>query len=140
VTEAARPLGRDAFLAHVGHLAEEAVDVPGMGLVLCRELTGTQRAKVLEVLAPAVQEGGRVDLGRYQQMLLQLGLIDPESPADARQPLLDFATSAKAMELGAGKVELLCSTVERLSGLAKAEPVRAEGNSSTDLSSSTISA
>jgi hypothetical protein len=117
-------LSRDSFLSFVGQLAEETVDVPGMGLVLCRELTGAQRAQVLQVLAPAVQEGGRADLGAYQEMLLELGLIDP---ADGK-PLLDLATRKEAMKLGASKVELLCSTIERLSGLSGKAPESAEKN------------
>lgn len=133
------PIGRDAFLSHAGKVVEEEIDVAGMGLVLCRELTGTQRAKVLEVLAPAVQEGGRADLGRYQQMLLQLGLVDPDSPPDARVPLLDMAGAAKAMELGASKVETLCRAIERLSGLDKRAAERAEGNSETTPSDSATS-
>jgi hypothetical protein len=133
-------LTREAFLAHAGKLVEELVEVPEMGAVLCRELTGAQRAKVLEVLAPAAQEGGRADFGRYQQMLLQLGLVDPDSPADARQPLLDMAGAAKAMELGAGKVERLCSAIERLSGLDKRAAERAEGNSVATPSASATSA
>lgn len=137
---AAEALNRDAFLAFAGRLAEETVQVPGMGAVLCRELTGAQRAQVLEVLAPAVQEGGKADLGRYQQMLLQLGLVDPESLPEDRKPLLDVAGSVKAMQLGAGKVEALCSAIERLSGLDKKAAERAEGNSVAAPSSSATSA
>ena len=132
-------LSRDAFLAYAGKLAEELVELPGMGAVLCRELTGANRAKVLQVLAPAVQEGGQADLGRYQQMLLQLGLVDPDSPEEDRKPLLDFGQSVKAMELGASKVEALCSTIERLSGLDKRPEkavASAEGNSEPTASSS----
>lgn len=118
-------LSRDAFLSHAGQLAEELVDVPKLGKVLCRELTGAQRALVLGVLAPAVQEGGRADLGAYQEMLLRLGLIDP---ADGK-PLLDIASAKKAMELGASKVEALCSAIERLSGLSGKAVESAEKNS-----------
>lgn len=126
-------LSRDAFLSFAGKLAEELVDVEGMGKVLVRELTGAQRALVLGVLAPAVQEGGKADLGLYQEMLLRLGLIDP---ADG-QPLLDIATAKKAMELGASKVEVLCKTIERLSGLDGKAAERAEGNSDVPPTSST---
>lgn len=127
---AAAALSKDAFLSHVGKLAEEAVDVEGMGAVLCRELTGAQRAKVLEALAPAVQEGGRADLARYQEMLLENGLIDPASPAEARTPLLDYADVKKTMEgMGASKIEQLCGAIERLSGLDAKARDRAEKNS-----------
>lgn len=132
-------LSRDAFLSHVGQLAEELVDVPKMGKVLCRELTGAQRAKVLEVMIPAAKEGGSADIGRYQEMLLKLGLIDPNSPPDARQPLLDMETAKKAMELGASKVEALCAAIERLSGLDKSATKRAEGNSEPTPSSTATS-
>lgn len=133
------PLDKDGFLAHAGRLVEEAVHVVGMGLVLCRELTGNQRCKVLEVLAPALQDGGKADLSRYQEMLLQLGLVDPHSPTDERQPLLDIAGAKKAMELGAGKVETICSAIERLSGLDKRAAARAEENSVTTPSGSATS-
>ncbi len=123
-------VGKDALLAHVGKLEEEVVHLDGVGEVLCRELTGEARAKVLAVLAPAAS-GGSVNFGRYQEMLLQLGLADPDSPADARQPLFDLSDAKKAMGLGAGKVEALCSTIERLSGLDKRAAERAEGNSAT---------
>lgn len=132
-------LSRDALLAHVGKLAEEVVELPGIGSVICRELTGTQRARVLQVLTPALQAGGSADLGRYQEMLLQLGLADPDSPVEARQPLLDLAGAKSAMELGAGKVELLCGAIERLSGLDKGASERAEGNSAATLSSTATS-
>lgn len=122
-------LSREAFLSYVGQLEELELNVAGMGVVLCRELTGAQRAKVLETLAPALQEGGRADLTRYQQMLMQLGLIDPGSPKDAREPLLDLAGAIKAMDLGAAKVEAICGAIERLSGLDRRAPERAEGNS-----------
>ena len=136
----AAALSRDAFLSHVGKLAEEAVDVEGMGKVLCRELTGAQRAKVLEALAPAVQEGGRADLARYQEMLLENGLIDPSSPADARTPLLDYADVTAAMKgMGASKIEQLCGAIERLSGLDAGARQRAEKNSAKTASSSSSS-
>lgn len=121
----AAALSRDAFLSHVGKLAEEAVEVPGMGRVLCRELTGSLRATVLGILAPSVQEGGKADIGLYQEYLLRFGLIDP---AD-NQPLLDVSTAKKAMELGASKVEVLCKTIERLSGLDGKAVESAEKNS-----------
>ena len=116
-------LSRDAFLSFAGQLAEEEVDVPGMGSVLCRELTGADRATVLQILAPSVQEGGRAELGLYQQYLLRFGLY-----AEDGKPLLDVATAEKAMQLGASKVELLCSTIERLSGLSGKAVESAEKN------------
>lgn len=135
---AASALSRDAFLSHVGKLAEEAVDVEGMGAVLCRELTGSQRAKVLEALAPAVQEGGRADLARYQEMLLENGLIDPASDPEKRTPLLDYADVKKAMDgMGASKIERLCGAIERLSGLDAKARERAEKNSETTPNSTT---
>ena len=126
-------ISRDAFLSHVGKLAEELVDVPGMGKVLCRELTGASRATVLGILAPSVQEGGKADIGLYQEYLMRFGLIDPADGA----PLLDLASAKKAMELGASKVEVLCKTIERLSGLDGKAAERAEGNSETPPTSST---
>jgi len=131
-------LSRDAFLSFAGQLAEEEVDVPGMGSVLCRELTGADRATVLQILAPSVQEGGRAELGLYQQYLLRFGLYDAPPPAGDGKPLLDVATAEKAMQLGASKVELLCSTIERLSGLSGKAVESAEKNSpSTQNSTST---
>lgn len=134
MADAATGLSRDAFLSHVGDLAEELVDVAGVGKVLARELTGAQRAKVLTALAPAAQ-GGSPDIAEYQKLLLRLGLIDP---ADGK-PLLDIATAEKAMELGASKVEALCSAVERLSGLSGKAAESAEKNSETTPNSSSPS-
>jgi len=127
-------LSRDAFLSFAGQLAEEEVDVPGMGTVLCRELTGADRATVLQILAPSVQEGGRAELGLYQQYLLRFGLIDADG-----KPLLDVATAEKAMQLGASKVELLCSTIERLSGLSGKAVESAEKNLPTTANSASTS-
>lgn len=138
VAEDTRALSADEFLAHAGELGEETVTVPGVGPVLCRELDGVKRALVLSVLAPAAS-GGTIDFARYQELLLQHGLADPSSPAAARQPLLDMAGAKKAMQLGGSKVELLCKTVERLSGLDAGAQARAEGNSADSPSSSTSS-
>lgn len=135
MADAATGLSRDAFLSHVGQLAEEVIDVAGLGRVLVRELTGAQRAQVLTALAPAAQ-GAAPDIGEYQKLLLRLGLIDP---ADGK-PLLDLATVERAMDLGASKVEALCSAVERLSGLSGKAPESAEKNSATTESSSSTSA
>lgn len=133
-------LSGDQLLAYVGKLDEETVTLDGIGDVLCRELTGSNRARVLSVLTPALQAGGTPDLERYQEMLLQLGLADVASPPDARQPLLDMAGAKKAMGLGAGKIEQLCGTIERLSGLdGKKAAARAEGNSATTPSSTATS-
>lgn len=129
------PLSRDAFLSSLGKLAEEDVEVDGLGTVLVREMTGKQRAQLLEVLAPAAS-GGKADLVRYQQMLLELGLVDP---ADG-QPLLDMQTSADVLAgLGASKIEQLCSAIERVSGLSKSANERAEKNSETTPSSDSTS-
>lgn len=131
-------LDRDSFLSFAGQLAEEAVPVPAMGKVLCRELDGSTRALVLTVLAPAAS-GGVADFARYQELLLQHGLCDPNSPEGNRTPLLDLVTAKTAMKLGGSKVELLCATVERLSGLSKAAAPSAEGNSDVSPSSTTSS-
>lgn len=127
-------LSRDAFLSHIGELAEEIVDVSGLGLVKARELTGEARAKVLSALAPGAQ-GGKPDLGLYQRLLLQLGLVDPADD----QPLLDVKTAEQAMKLGASKVEALCAAVERLSGLGGKAGESAEKNSEPTPSSTATS-
>ena len=131
-------LSRDAFLAHVGRLAEELVDVPAMGKVLVRELSGRARAEVLQLLAPAAS-GGKADIGAYQKMLLENGLIDPESPKDERRPLLDVTNRDKVMELGASKVEALCKAIERLSGLDAKAAESAEKNSGNETTSASTS-
>lgn len=128
-------LSRDAFLSFAGKLAEEEVEVAGMGRVLCRELTGADRATVLGILAPAASDGGRVDFGLYQQYLLRFGTVDPADGA----PLLDVASAEKAMQLGASKVEALCSAIERLSGLSGKAPESAEKNSPSIPSSDSTS-
>lgn len=128
-------LNRDAFLAALGsnRLAEEVIEVPRFGAVLARELSGAARAQVLAVLAPAAS-GGEADFERYQEMLLELGLVDPVD----EKPILDMATVKQAMaKLGGSQVEKLCGAVERLSGLDKGADARAEGNSEPPPSSST---
>lgn len=125
MTDTGGAISRGDFLARVGDgLAEELVEVEGLGKVLVRELSGAARARVLAVLAPAAS-GGVPDFERYQEMLLQLGLVDPSDG----QPLLDMKTVKDAMKLGGSKVEALCSTIERLSGLDKSAQKSAEGNS-----------
>lgn len=128
-------LSRDAFLSHVDKLAEEVVHVPELGGVLVRELTGAQRAKVLNAVAPA--QGEKPDIGLYQRMLLQLGLVDPSDG----KPLLDMTTVDKAMEMGGAKVAALCEAVERLSGLSVAAKAleSAEKNSGQTPSSTSSS-
>lgn len=126
----------DQLLSFVGKLDTETATLEGMGDVICRELTGTNRAKVLGVLTPALQAGGVPDFERYQEMLLQLGTANEDGT-----PLLDMAGAKKAMGLGAGKVERICGTIERLSGLdGKKAETRAEGNSETTPSSTATSA
>lgn len=118
-------LSRDAFLSHVGELAEELVDLPGMGKVLAKELTGAKRALVLQAITAT--DGAKADFARYQELLLQHGLVDPTDG----QPLLDYAGAKKAMELGASRVEKLCKAIERLSGLDASAAGAAEGNDET---------
>jgi hypothetical protein len=135
MADAETGISRDAFLSHAGQLAEELVDVPGLGKVLCRELTAGQQLQAQEALIPAMQEDGKPNLARYQQMILQLGLIDP---ADGK-PLLDLAGATRAMELGASKVDALVSAVQRLSAMGAPALETAEKNSATIKRSSTAS-
>lgn len=121
-------------------LDEKVVSFPGWGDVLCGELSGDDRAAITEKLAKSSQDG-EVDLRGYQKKLLALGLLDPESPEDARVPLLrDADASAFMSKLGGGKVRDLVETIEALSGMSAKAVETAKGNSEAPASAGGISA
>lgn len=113
----AAPVSRAALLARAGKLREDHVDVPGLGKVLVRELSGAARAKLIQGQAQASRTG-IPDVQAYQKELLLNGLIDPDSPEDARQPLLEKADLDTVMQLGASAIDALCTRIEQLSGLS----------------------
>lgn len=123
---------REDWLAAAGHLSEEIVDVPGLGKLLLGEVSGDVRADIAAdqaaiVLAPE-GEPRRYDVRSYQRRLLLHGVLDPESPRDARLPLLQPADIDRVMKIGGSKIATVVSTIERLSMLGQ-YAASAEGNS-----------
>ncbi len=123
---------RASFLALIGDLGEETVTLSNsVGKevkVLVRELTGAERAELITLQAEAYQKGS-LKIREYEQKLMLAGVADPDTPKGARQPLLKGGEGEMLMKLGASKVQMLVSTIERLSGMGAAAMVRAEGNS-----------
>lgn len=123
---------RESFLALIGDLAENAVElVDSTGRkvsVLVRELTGAERAELITLQAEAYQKGS-LKIREYEQKLLMAGVADPSTPKGARLPLLRSGDAEQMMKLGASKVQKLVSEIESLSGMGAAAMVRAEGNS-----------
>lgn len=111
------PVGRDQLLARSGKLREATVVVDDLGPVLVRELSGDERAMVIETQAEAAQRG-KPDIKAYQRSLLLCGLVDPDSPEGARRPLLEKGDLDAAMKLGANTIDALTTRIEELSGLA----------------------
>lgn len=122
-------LSRDDLLKAVSLRAEEIVDVPGLGKVLCGEIGGDVRAALIGKMASDAQGQRDYDRVAYEKRLLLGGILDPSSPPDARTPLLRSADADALMKLGAAKVQALVSAVERLSGMGPDAIQRAEGNS-----------
>jgi hypothetical protein len=122
------PVGRDALLARSGKLEEARVEIDGLGHVVVRELSGAQRAALMQAQVEAAQ-GGNLDILGYQRQLLLYGLVDPDSPEGAREPLLEKADLDMAMGLGGGLVDALCTRIEELSGLSVVDAAAASGPS-----------
>lgn len=121
-------LDREALLKGASR-AEERVDIPGLGRLLCAEISGEDRAKLIGRQVSDVQAQREYDRAAYEKRLLLAGIVDPSSPADARLPLLKPGDVDALMRMGAGKISVLVTTIERLSGLGPDAVARAEGNS-----------
>src|SRR3990167_6296144 len=77
-------LTRDGLLQKAGDLAEEVLELPRLGKLLLLELTGADRALILQSQAEAYQDK-RVDVIGYQRKILLAGIVDPLSPKGNRQ-------------------------------------------------------
>ncbi len=125
---------RNAFLSLVGDLAEEDITFQTLKgkevKLLIREITGKERADLITLQAAAYQKG-ELDMVNYEKKMLLAGIIDPESPEGARQPLLRSADADSLMGIGASKVQKLVSKIELLSGMGVEAQTRVEGNSAT---------
>lgn len=132
-------LGRDALLAAAGTSRDElTIDVPGLGKVLVGEISGEERAAIMESQARSLQQE-QVDIRGYQKKMLVAGILDPTSPDDARTPLFRDADAEALMKLGAAKIRHLIEEIEKLSGMGMHAFQRAEGNSATTPSASSTS-
>lgn len=67
-------LDLEAFLRAVTNLAEEDLDVPGLGRVRIRELTAAQRVSVLE----QARVGDGYNDARYWAAIVAAGLVEPK--------------------------------------------------------------
>lgn len=129
-------LGRDGFLAAAGKLAERVLLVDGLGRVLIGELSGADRADIIEKQAVAYQDK-KLAVKSYQRDLLMRGILDPSSPEGARTPLFRAADMDQVMRVGGAKIAKIVAAVEELSGLGAAAQKSAEGNSDVASDSST---
>jgi len=129
-TEAAAPgLTREQLLeAALTAREEKLVRVPGLGPVLVGEISGDERATIVEAQIDAIQNE-RANVRGYQKKILAYGILDPVSPEGARVPLFREADVDALMKLGAAKIRLLVEEIERLSGMGPAALASAEGNS-----------
>jgi hypothetical protein len=134
---------RNAFLSLIGDLAEGDMTfttTKGKEIkLLVREITGKERADLITLQAAAYQKG-ELDMVNYERKMLIAGIIDPESPEGARQPLLKSGDADALMGLGASKVALLVAKIEELSAMGVVNQTRVEGNSATTPSGDSTSA
>lgn len=138
---AAAPVGitREALLDAASTSRDEAeVDVPGLGVVLVGEISGDERARIMEAAARAIQ-AEQVDIRGYQKQMLAAGILDPSSPKGARVPLLRHEDIDAVMKLGAAKIRFLIDEIERLSGMGAHSFASAEKNSAPTPSESSTS-
>lgn len=129
---------RETFLAAGGKLAEETLFVEGLGNLLLREVSAGDRADMLSKSLQALQRE-QVDVKGYQRALLLVGVVDPASPPDDRQPLFKPADMDAVMRVGGKKLLPVVDVIERLSLMGKYQP-GAEDFSAKTLSSGRTSA
>ena len=135
---------REDWLAAAGRLAEETVDVPGLGLLLLGEIGADVRADITTdqsavLLIPDKDEKGvanvrKLDRRAYERRLLLHGVLDPGSPEGARLPLLQPGDIDRVFKIGGAKIGTVVDVIERLSMLGR-YAVSAEGNSNGTRSS-----
>ena len=132
-------LTRDGLLSKAGDLNEEILELPRLGKLLVLELTGADRALILQAQAEAYQDK-KVDVIGYQRRILLAGIVDPLSPKGNRQPLLRPDDADRVMQIGGGSIALIVKAVERLSGIGQEAETSAEGNLPATPSSSSTTA
>ena len=131
------PLDRDAFMSALARgLTEKEIDVQSFGRVLIGELSGDDRAKIMNADAKYLAFGsdgslsGMMDIAQHQRQVLLVGVLDPDSPPGARTPLLHPGDIDAVMrKLGGSKVKFIVDEIEVLSGLGAGGISSAEGNS-----------
>lgn len=125
-------VGREQWLGAGSKLAEDVVEVEGLGKVLVSEITAKVRAEIMTIQSSGLltDVGKSIDHLRHQKTLLLAGVVDPSSPEGARVPLFKEGDIDAVMQLGASKVEKIIDAIERLSKLGR-HATSAEGNSAT---------
>src|SRR5688572_30491197 len=88
-------------------LAEQEVDIPGVGTVRVRALS---RAEALEV------QGLGGDVAAIERKILALGMVDP--------PLTDAEVGEWYAAAPAGELEPVCQAIVAMSGLSEGAPKR----------------
>lgn len=114
-------VGREQWLGVGSKLAEEVVEVEGLGKVLVSEITAKVRAEIMTIQSSGLLTdiGKSIDHLRHQKTLLLAGVIDPASPEGARTPLFKEGDIDQVMQLGASKVEKIIDKIEQLSKLGR---------------------
>lgn len=139
--EKARYASRDEILGAASHLQEEEAEIEGLGRLIFSELTGEARALVLGKMGTALEGTKLTDpkwTSQYHRTLLQNGIVDPESPRDARRPMFRDGDMTKLMQLGGGKIAQAIEIIERLSKMGRFTE-SAEGNSDSTLNGDSTS-
>lgn len=126
----AEPVTRDLWLSAGQNLAEEWLDIEGLGRVLVSEITAKARADIMTIQSTGLltDVGKSIDHLLHQKTLLLEGVMNPASPEGGRQPLFAAADIDKVMQIGASKVAEIIDAIERLSKLGR-YAASAEGNS-----------
>lgn len=128
----AEPVTRDLWLSAGQNLAEEWLEIEGLGKVLVSEITAKARAEIMTLQSSGLltEVGKSVDHLANQTTLLLKGVMDPASPEGARQPLFRADDVDEVMQIGASKIAVIIDAIERLSKLGR-YTASAEGNSVT---------
>jgi predicted transcriptional regulator len=92
----------DKALLKKARLAEEDVDLPGVGVIRVRALSRAEALRVTDTEMPVT---------RMEQLLLSMAMVDPEM---SEQDVAEWQSAASA-----GELEPVTEVIKRLSGLAE---------------------
>lgn len=92
----------DKALLKKARLAEEDVELPGVGVIRVRALSRAEALRVTDTEMPVT---------RMEQLLLSMAMVDPEM---SEQDVAEWQAAASA-----GELEPVTEVIKRLSGLAE---------------------